>query len=112
MRQQGLNLENYRALVDKVYSVVESRGNVRFYLIASETDIFGTGDSLYVGDKRQALVSEIIDSADLRRGDEKCLIHLGVLSWPVLMADRLTAFLRPVEVIAESAMQKPHRGAA
>jgi hypothetical protein len=109
VRQQGLNLENYRALVDKVYSVVESRGNVRFYLIASETDIFGTGDSLYVGDKRQALVSEIIDSADLRRGDEKKVLNsLGRFIMASLNG-------RPpdprssteVELIAESAMQKP-----
>ena len=109
VRQRGLNMENYRALVDKVYSVVESRGNVRFYLIASETDIFGTGDSLYVGDKRQALVSEIIDSADLRRGDEKKVLNsLGRFIMASLNG-------RPpdprssteVELIAESAMQKP-----
>ncbi len=109
MRQHGLNLHNYRALVDKVYSVVESRGSVRFYLIASETDIFGTGDSLYLGDKRQALVSEIIDSADLRRGDEKKVLNsLGRFIMASLNG-------RPpdprssteVELVAESAMQKP-----
>jgi len=109
VRRQGLNLDNYRALVDKIYSVVESRGNARFYLIASETDIFGTGDSLYFGDQRQALVSEIIDSADLRRGDEKKVLNsIGRFIMASLNG-------RPpdprssteVELIAESAMQKP-----
>ena len=109
VRQQGLNIENYRTLVDKVYSVVESRGSVRFYLIASEANIFGTGDSLYFGDRRQALVPEIIDSADLKRGDEKKVLNsLGRFIMASLNG-------RPpdprssteVELIAESAMQKP-----
>jgi len=109
VRRHGLNLHNYRDLVDKIYSVVESRGNVRFYLIASEADVFGTGDSLYFGDRRQALVSEIIDSADLRRGDEKKVLNsLGRFIMASLNG-------RPpdprssteVELVAESAMQKP-----
>ncbi len=106
--RDGLAFENYRTLTDKMFAGIEHRRNLRFYLIASEADIFGTGDSIYFGDRRLELLPEILDSADLKRSEERRVLNsLGRFIMATLNGkppDPRSS--TEVELIAESAMQK------
>lgn len=109
VRRDGLTFENYRTIIDRIYKTVEHRHNMRPYLIASETDVFGTGDSIYFGDRRLVLYDKILDSPDLKREEERRVLNsLGRFIMASLNGkppDPRSS--TEVELIAESAMQKP-----
>ncbi len=109
LRKNGLNFENYARLAERIYATVNNRHNMRLYLIASEANIFGTGDSIYFGETRHELLPEIIDSPDLKRNDERRILNsIGRFIMATLNGhppDPRSS--TEVELIAESAMQKP-----
>lgn len=108
IRREGLNLANYRALADTLYEGLDNRRNLRLYLIASDANVFGTGDSLYLGEERQSFSDEILDSPDLKRSEEKKILNtLGRFILAGLNGQQPDPrSSTEVELIAESAMQK------
>jgi len=109
LRQDGLQTSNYAELASRMYSLVNSRRDMRLYLIASDTDVFGTGDSIYFGNHRFELTAEILDSIDLKRDEERRVLNsIGRFIMATLNGkppDPRSS--TEVELIAESAMQKP-----
>ncbi len=109
LRKDGLTFENYARLAEQMYSTINNRHDMRFYLIASEANVFGTGDSIYFGETRRELLPEIIDSPDLKRNDERRILNsIGRFIMATLNGhppDPRSS--TEVELIAESAMQKP-----
>lgn len=109
IRSDGLNYANYSSMAQKLNRGMDIGRQMRLYLIASESNMFGTVDSLYDSEKRYAFAEEMLDSADLKRNDEKKYLSaigkfiLSGLNGKVPDPRSSTE----VELIAESAMQKP-----
>jgi len=109
LKQGPMQVQHFDRLVRQIYLRSKSRRELRIYLVASETRIFGTSDSLYIGENRHKIYSEILDSPDLRRTEEQRVFNsLGQFILATINGrPQDPKSSAEVEMIAESVMQKP-----
>jgi sigma-B regulation protein RsbU (phosphoserine phosphatase) len=107
--ESGLSFEAYRKFSEDIAEGHANQRPFRFYLIASDSRIFGTAEMLMLYDKRFDLTSENLDEDDKKQQNEEFRITRSIASFILsslngVPSDEKTA--TEVELIAESAMQK------